>query len=281
MSAGFSSPRLLGLGLAGAHPPSVPVAAGSFTLTGEPAGLTVARTLTTAAGTFALTGESAGLTAARVLAAGVGSFAATGESAGLTYVPARSYLLTADVGLFALTGLNATLTGPAVAPAVYPPAPFALPGGGTPQQNKGHGGARAKAKGSRRPTPAWYNVPEWRQWAARALAGRPPTPVVLKPLPTAEFPQLKHYRLDAEAGTVALVGGTAGLRRVGAPRVLSAEAGAVRVRPGRARLARSRVAAWEEDLPVGLLMDLSAALAGDDLVGYSRRVAAALDRGEL
>lgn len=106
--------------------------AGSFALTGNPAGLLAARTLTANAGSFALTGNNAGLLrtyrlaadagafsltgnpatllAARKLTAAAGSFTLTGNPATLTYnSSAATYTLTAEAGSFALTGSDAGL----------------------------------------------------------------------------------------------------------------------------------------------------------------------------
>jgi hypothetical protein len=81
-------------------------ATGSYTLSGQAAGLTVTRRLTADAGAFALTGQAAGLRPARVLTAAVGAFTLTGNAAGL----AGARRLTAAAGAFTLSGQDATLT---------------------------------------------------------------------------------------------------------------------------------------------------------------------------
>lgn len=84
-------------------------ATGSFSLTGNATGLTVARQITAASGGFTLTGNSAALTAARLLTAATGTFTLTGNAADLIYTPSGgyTYTLTAASGSFSLTG-NAT-----------------------------------------------------------------------------------------------------------------------------------------------------------------------------
>jgi Concanavalin A-like lectin/glucanases superfamily len=85
-------------------------AQGSFTLTGQAAGLTASRLLTAAQGSFALTGQAATLKAARLITAAQGSYTLTGQDATLTYTPAVTYTLTAAQGAFTLTGQAAGLT---------------------------------------------------------------------------------------------------------------------------------------------------------------------------
>lgn len=81
-------------------------AAGTFTLTGEPTGLTAGRKLTAAQASYTLTGEAAGLKAGRLLAAAQASFTLTGEAAGLL----AGRLLTATSATYTLTGEAVTLT---------------------------------------------------------------------------------------------------------------------------------------------------------------------------
>ncbi len=78
---------------------------GSFTLTGQAAGLTAARTMAAAQGSFALTGQDAGLLFGHLLTAGQGSYSLTGQDASLT----ATRLLTAAQGSFSLTGQDAGL----------------------------------------------------------------------------------------------------------------------------------------------------------------------------
>lgn len=81
-------------------------AVGTTTLTGQSAGLRAARRLTADVGTFALTGLSAGLRVNRALTAGTGTTTLTGQDAGLLI----SRVLTAEVGGFSFDGQDATLT---------------------------------------------------------------------------------------------------------------------------------------------------------------------------
>ena len=85
-------------------------AQGSFTLTGQAAGLTASRLLTAAQGSYTLTGQAATLKAARLITAAQGSYTLTGQDATLTYTPAVTYTLTAAQGAFTLTGQAAGLT---------------------------------------------------------------------------------------------------------------------------------------------------------------------------
>lgn len=83
---------------------------GSFSLSGQAAGLRASRKLVAAQGAFALSGQPAALRASRKLAAASGSFTLTGQPANLVYTPAAgSYTLTADTGSFSLTGQAAGL----------------------------------------------------------------------------------------------------------------------------------------------------------------------------
>jgi hypothetical protein len=83
--------------------------AGSFTLSGQDANLTIGRILTADAGAFTLSGQDAALSVGRVITADAGAFTLTGQDATLTVTPAggTAYTLTADAGDFALTGQDA------------------------------------------------------------------------------------------------------------------------------------------------------------------------------
>lgn len=81
-------------------------AVGTFTQSGQAAGLRAARKITAAVGSFALSGQAAGLLATRTLTCSAGAFSLSGQAAGLR--PTR--LLSAAVGVFTLTGQSATLT---------------------------------------------------------------------------------------------------------------------------------------------------------------------------
>lgn len=83
-------------------------AAGAFTLSGQTAGLKVGRQLAASAGSFALSGQSAGLKSGRMLSIAAGSFTFTGQSAGLK----ASRNLSAAVGTFTLTGQDAAFDLP-------------------------------------------------------------------------------------------------------------------------------------------------------------------------
>lgn len=89
---------------------SMVAAQGSFTETGNAAGLTVQRKIVAAQGAFVETGNAAGLFRGYPMAAAVGSFALVGNDATLTYTPSSGYTLTADAGAFAETGNDAGLT---------------------------------------------------------------------------------------------------------------------------------------------------------------------------
>lgn len=82
----------------------ITAAQGSFSLTGQSAGLLAALKLTAAQGSFALTGQAAGFISSRVLAAGQGSFALTGQDVTLTYAPYGDFSMSAEMGSYALTG---------------------------------------------------------------------------------------------------------------------------------------------------------------------------------
>lgn len=113
-----------------AEPPAILSAAvGSFTLSGQAAGLLSSRKLVAAVGSFSLAGQAATLiyTTTPTLAAAVGSFTLSGQAAGLAltrYLSAaggtftlagqdaalkRSARLTADAGTFTFAGQDASL----------------------------------------------------------------------------------------------------------------------------------------------------------------------------
>jgi hypothetical protein len=82
---------------------------GTFSLTGQDAGLLAARQLLAEAGAYALTGQDAGLLKASLLACVLGEYTLTGNDAALTYTPQGAFLLTADTGAYLLTGQAASL----------------------------------------------------------------------------------------------------------------------------------------------------------------------------
>lgn len=86
---------------------SVAADAGSYTLTGQAAGLLVDHVIPAAAGTYTLTGQNVDLsTSANVtMSAAAGSYTLTGQAAGLL----RQYPLTASAGSYTLTGQAAGL----------------------------------------------------------------------------------------------------------------------------------------------------------------------------
>lgn len=93
-------------------------AQGSYTLTGQPAGLLQGRALAASLGSYALSGQAAGLFAQRRLSAAQGNYALTGQAAALV----KSRLLAAGQGTYALSGQDATLRATrliAAAPASY------------------------------------------------------------------------------------------------------------------------------------------------------------------
>lgn len=79
--------------------------AGSFTLGGQAATLTVARKLTAESGSYTLTGQAASLVVGRKVSADAGSYALSGQDASLTV----SRKIAANSGSFTLTGTAATL----------------------------------------------------------------------------------------------------------------------------------------------------------------------------
>lgn len=99
-------------------------AKGTFTLTGNAAGLTAARLLTAAKGEFTLTGISATLARGYPLTADKGTFGLTGNAA--TF--ARTYVLPAESGAFVLNGQDASL--------VYSGEPAPTPGGGKAKKTR-------------------------------------------------------------------------------------------------------------------------------------------------
>lgn len=86
--------------------PSLTAEAGSFILTGQDAGLVVARRLTAETGSFILTGQDAALVVGHRLTAETGSFVLTGQDAGLLH----AYILSAGTGEYILSGQDANLT---------------------------------------------------------------------------------------------------------------------------------------------------------------------------
>lgn len=82
---------------------------GSYALTGQDATLTKSILLLAEQGSYALTGQSAGLFASRQLLAEQGAYALSGQDATLTYTPAGAYTLTANSGSYALAGQDAAL----------------------------------------------------------------------------------------------------------------------------------------------------------------------------
>jgi hypothetical protein len=80
-------------------------AQGSFSLSGQAAGLKAARKLAASQGSYALAGQAAGLKAGRKLVAAQGSYTLTGQAAGLK----AGRKLSAAHGVYVLTGLDAQL----------------------------------------------------------------------------------------------------------------------------------------------------------------------------
>lgn len=91
----------------GAAPQSytLTAAAGTFTLSGQSAGLTVARRLVAAQGVFSLVGQQAGIGRSFALTAATGAFGVTGQVAGLR----SARRIAAGTGSFSLTGGSAGL----------------------------------------------------------------------------------------------------------------------------------------------------------------------------
>lgn len=84
---------------------TLPAAAGSFSMTGQAAGLRRQFRLLASAATFAMTGQAAGLRASRRLVAASATYALTGYAAALK----KLRTLSAQAGSFAMTGNAATL----------------------------------------------------------------------------------------------------------------------------------------------------------------------------
>lgn len=80
-------------------------AAGSFTLSGQAAGLAAQRRMPSAAGSFVLAGQAAGLPAQRRLPSSVGAFTLSGQAA----ILASARRLASAAGAFSLTGIAARL----------------------------------------------------------------------------------------------------------------------------------------------------------------------------
>ncbi len=85
---------------------TITASAGSFTLTGQPAGLKAVRKLSAATGVGTITGQPASLEAGRILAAEAGAVTTAGQDAALT---ATRTLADSNGGLFATSGQDATL----------------------------------------------------------------------------------------------------------------------------------------------------------------------------
>lgn len=91
-------------------------AQGSYTLTGQDVALLKGNTLTADQGSYALTGQDVALLRGLLLSAAQGSYALTGQDATLTYTPLGAFSLTADQGNYTLTGQSASLLwGPVLA----------------------------------------------------------------------------------------------------------------------------------------------------------------------
>lgn len=84
---------------------SLACAAGSFSLSGQAAGLPAQRRLPSAAGSFVLSGQTAGLPAQRRLPSSVGAFTLSGQAA----ILAAARRLASSAGAFSLTGIAARL----------------------------------------------------------------------------------------------------------------------------------------------------------------------------
>lgn len=102
--------RSMGLKFTAATATNYPLtaASGSFTLTGNAAGLKAARKVTAAQATFTLTGNATALKADRKLVAAFSAFTLTGFDASLNY-SAGNKTLTAASGTFTLSGQAASL----------------------------------------------------------------------------------------------------------------------------------------------------------------------------
>ena len=85
---------------------SVTAAQASFTLSGQNAGLLLNRSLVSSVGSFALSGQDAKFLRTFVVIGGVGSFSLSGQDAGLL----ATRTITADAGSFALSGQDAALS---------------------------------------------------------------------------------------------------------------------------------------------------------------------------
>lgn len=79
--------------------------AGSYSITGQAAGLKAGRKIQAGAGSYALTGQAAGLKVGRKIQAGAGSYALTGQDAVLRAIRK----LAAQGGSYVLTGYDANL----------------------------------------------------------------------------------------------------------------------------------------------------------------------------
>jgi len=90
--------------------------AGTYTTTGQAAGLSVDRSISAGQGTYTTTGQAAALLKGFKTTAGVGSYLHTGQAAGLL----AGKLLTASADSYIHTGYDATLTYSGAAPIVTP-----------------------------------------------------------------------------------------------------------------------------------------------------------------
>ena len=88
---------------------SLTSAQGSFTLTGQAAGLLTARVLPSSQGSFALSGQAAGLLLGAAVGAGYGAFSMAGQDATLSKTGAASFTLTSDYASVSLSGQDAGL----------------------------------------------------------------------------------------------------------------------------------------------------------------------------
>lgn len=99
---GYREWDALGISLepAGGGAFTLPSDQGSYSLTGQSAGLLFNRKLAAEHGTHSLTGQDVGLLFNRLVSAGQGSYALTGQDATLTYTQPGVYSLTAESGTY-------------------------------------------------------------------------------------------------------------------------------------------------------------------------------------
>lgn len=91
----------------------LPASAGSYAITGQAAGMSRSRSLPASTGSFSIAGQAAALLASRVLPAAVGQYAITGQAASLL----RSLRLPASAGSFAISGQAAGMIASRLLPA--------------------------------------------------------------------------------------------------------------------------------------------------------------------